>query len=57
MPPGGMIEGMNPWILQMGYPVVYVERDPTYKEFILISQKRFLLDPSADIHEPESPYG
>ena len=47
---------MDPWLLQMGYPVVYVEHDPVDPESIKITQSRFLIDPNADINKPESPY-
>ena len=55
-PSVGMVGVLNPWVLQMGYPVVYVGRDSEDRNFLKITQERFLLDPNANIHEPESPY-
>ena len=56
IPPGGYVAAMNTWVLQMGYPVVELERDPNNQNSMKVRQSRFLSDPEADIEKPESPY-
>lgn len=48
---------MNTWVLQMGFPVVNLNRDPKNQSRVMVTQKRFLLDSDADITRPQSPYG
>ncbi|CAN2388886.1 angiotensin maturation [Pristimantis euphronides] len=43
-------EVMDTWTRQMGYPVLNVESGN------IVKQQRFLLDPKANLSEPESPY-
>lgn len=43
---------MNTWTQQMGYPVVTVKRSAP--DTLVLSQKRFLLDPSAEYNPDES---
>lgn len=45
-------EVMDTWTMQMGYPVL----DLTVADGAKLTQKRFLLDSTADPKEPESPY-
>lgn len=44
---------MDPWVTQMGYPVVYVKRNGTDK--IVLTQKRFVT--STDGTSDEGEYG
>ncbi|XP_067424282.1 glutamyl aminopeptidase isoform X2 [Emydura macquarii macquarii] len=44
-------EVMDTWTRQMGYPVLTVEAN------LKVTQRRFLLDPSANLSEPISPLG
>ncbi|XP_020775323.2 glutamyl aminopeptidase [Boleophthalmus pectinirostris] len=47
-------EVMDTWTQQMGYPVVMLSVTETAAK---LTQKRFLLDPNADISQPPTPLG
>ncbi|XP_070698575.1 glutamyl aminopeptidase isoform X2 [Pempheris klunzingeri] len=47
-------EVMDTWTKQMGYPVLDLSVSETNAK---LTQRRFLLDPKADINAPPSPYG
>ena len=56
-PPGGLVETMNTWVLQMGFPTVNVKRHPTKLHTVTVTQQRFLLDSNSDPMKPKSQYG
>ncbi|KAM6912940.1 glutamyl aminopeptidase [Xenentodon cancila] len=45
---------MDTWTKQMGYPVLHLSLSNTQGR---LTQKRFLLDPEADISQPSTPFG
>ena len=49
-------EVIDTWTRQMGFPVVRVSRVPGTNNYIL-SQRRFLINPSDVCNDTESPYG
>ncbi|XP_014676853.1 PREDICTED: glutamyl aminopeptidase-like [Priapulus caudatus] len=46
---------MDPWTLQMGYPVIDVTRDPKDRLKVTLRQERFLLNPDADLSTEQFP--
>lgn len=55
IPPNGFVQSMNTWTLQMGFPVVMMQREGA-TDNVVITQERFLLDGMADKTEPPSDY-
>lgn len=49
-----MADVMDTWTKQMGYPVLKLSTSETNAK---LTQRRFLLDPTADANEPTSPFG
>lgn len=47
-------EVMDTWTKQMGYPVLDLSVSETNTN---LTQKRFLLDPKADVNKPPTPLG
>ena len=46
---------MDTWTLQMGYPVVHVERSKQSKDKLVLNQQWFLLNPLSKFREPNNP--
>ena len=43
--PCEIVDFMNTWTVQKGYPIVHVERDSSNPSIITLTQERFLINP------------